>query len=144
MIEKNQGFIAESIVNTTVNNGGILTLEDLKNYRAIERPVISTSYNGNQIYTTSAPTSGPVILNVLNLIEPYEFSVNGPTSLNYHRLIEALKFGYAARTEIGDPIFTGNQERLNEIVSKAWADSIRSQITDVSSIYFISKFFFIS
>ncbi|KAI7891678.1 gamma-glutamyltransferase [Mucor mucedo] len=125
-----EGPIAESIVNTITKNGGILTLEDFKNYRAIERPVVNTTYNGHIVHTTSAPTSGPILLNVLNLIEPYQFSVDGPTGLNYHRLIEALKFGYAARSEFGDPSFTGNQERLDEIASKAWADSIRPQITD--------------
>lgn len=113
-------------------------MQDFKNYRAIERPVVSTTYNGHKVHTTSAPTSGPILLNVLNLIEPYNFSVDGPTSLNYHRLIEALKFGYAARSEFGDPSFTGNQERLDEIASKAWADSIRSQITDVNFTHFIN------
>jgi gamma-glutamyltranspeptidase len=83
-----------------VRQGGILTLDDLKNYRAIHRPVISTNYHGYKAFTTSALTSGPVVLNVLNLVKPYNFSMKGPTRLNYHRLIEALKFGYAGRTEL--------------------------------------------
>ncbi|GAA5802540.1 hypothetical protein HPULCUR_008008 [Helicostylum pulchrum] len=125
-----KGYIAESLVNTTKAAGGILTLEDFSNYSAIHRPVISTDYHKHKVFTTSAPTSGPIILNVLNLIEPYNFSKSGPTSLNYHRFIEALKFGYAARTEIGDPLFTNNQDRLDELITKKWADSIRPQITD--------------
>ncbi|EPB84895.1 gamma-glutamyltransferase [Mucor circinelloides 1006PhL] len=117
------GFIAESIVNTTVNNGGIITLEDLKNYRALSRPVISTSYHNHKIFTTSAPTSGPVLLNILNLIEPYNFAQDGGrTTLNMHRLVEAFKFGYAARTELGDPAFNDIEERMEELISKQWAD----------------------
>lgn len=119
-------------MNTTKATGGILTLEDLSNYRAIYRPVISIKYHNHKVFTTSAPTSGPIILNVLNLIEPYNFSQSGPTSLNYHRFIEALKFGYAARTEIGDPLFINNQDRLDEFISKEWADSIRPKIIDVT------------
>ncbi|CAO3620615.1 unnamed protein product [Mucor fragilis] len=125
------GFIAESIVNTTVSNGGIITLQDLKNYRALSRPVISTTYHNHKIFTTSAPTSGPVLLNVLNLIEPYNFAQDGSrTTLNMHRLVEAFKFGYAGRTEMGDPAFTDIEERLQELISKEWADLVRKNITD--------------
>lgn len=124
-----------------VRQGGILTLDDLKNYRAIHCPVISTNYHGYKAFTTSALTSGPVVLNVLNLVKPYNFSMKGPTRLNYHRLIEALKFGYAGRTEIRDPLYTGNQDRLDELITKEWADSIRSGITDVSIISLYIKIF---
>lgn len=128
------GFIAESIVNTTVNNGGIITLEDLKNYRALSRPVISTGYHNHKIFTTSAPTSGPVLLNILNLIEPYNFAQDGGrTTLNMHRLVEAFKFGYAARTELGDPAFNDIEERMEELISKQWADLVRLNITDAST-----------
>ncbi|GAN07139.1 gamma-glutamyltranspeptidase [Mucor ambiguus] len=117
------GFIAESIVNTTVSNGGIITVDDLKNYKALSRPVISTTYRNHKIFTTSAPTSGPVLLNILNLVEPYNFAKDGGrTTLNMHRLVEAFKFGYAARTEMGDPAFTAIEERVKELISKEWAD----------------------
>lgn len=97
------------------------------------RPVISTTYHGRKVLSASAPTSGPITLNILNLIEPFKFSENGPTGLTYHRLIEALKFGYAARSELGDPSFLNNHDRLAEIITKEWADHIRQNITDVST-----------
>lgn len=107
-----------------------MTLEDMANYRAVHRPVVNTTYHGNRVFTTSAPTSGPVLLNVLNLIEDFNFTKS--SGLNYHRFTEALKFGYSARADIGDPDFTNNQERLNEIITKEWANTIRPYITDVS------------
>ncbi|KAI8641330.1 nucleophile aminohydrolase [Parasitella parasitica] len=125
------GFIAESIIKTAVEKGGIITLEDLKSYKALSRPVISTSYHGYKIFTTSAPTSGPVLLNILNLVEPYNFTRDGRrNTLNMHRLVEAFKFGYAARTEMGDPLFASIKERMDEVISKEWADSVRKSITD--------------
>lgn len=141
------GIIAESIVNTTVKNGGIITLEDLKNYKALIRPVISTNYHNSKIFTASAPTSGPVLLNILNLIEPYNFAQDGGRNiLNMHRLIEAFKFAYAARTEMGDPSFNDIEERMEELISKEWADFVRPNITDVSIInidfLFIQTYFF--
>lgn len=127
-----KGFIAESIVNTTVSQGGILTLEDLASYSALSRPVITTNYHDHKVITTSAPSSGPVLLNILNLVESFNFAKDGRrTGLNVHRLIESFKFAYAARTELGDPSFIDNQARLNEIISKEWANLVRQNITDV-------------
>lgn len=127
-----QGIIAETIVNATQAAGGILTLEDMRNYKPLIRPVISTSYHGRKVITTSGPTSGPALLSVLNIIEPFFFNVTGPTPLNIHRYVEALKYGFAFRTEIGDPDFIHNEERISEIISKEWASVVRKNITDVS------------
>ncbi|CEP11108.1 hypothetical protein [Parasitella parasitica] len=125
------GYIAKSIVKTTAKNGGIMTLADLGNYKALSRPVVSTSYHGYKIFTTSAPTSGPILLNILNLVEPYNFAQDGRrNTLNMHRLVEAFKFGYAARTEMGDPSFTDIEGRMEEVISKEWADLVRKNITD--------------
>jgi gamma-glutamyltranspeptidase/glutathione hydrolase/leukotriene-C4 hydrolase len=132
------GPVAESIVNTVIDHGGIISLDDLKNYKALQRPVIQSTYHKYNVYTTSAPTSGPVLLNILNIIEPYNFT--SETTLTMHHLVEAFKFGYAARTELGDPSFTKNQDRLQEIITKEWADHVRGKIHDVSSIQY--NFFF--
>lgn len=132
MIMIYQGSIAETIVNATQAAGGILTLEDMKNYRALVRPTISTYYHGRKVTTTAGPTSGPALLSVLNIIEPYFFNITGPTGLNIHRFIEAVKYGFAFRTEIGDPDFIKNSDRMDEIISKEWADIVRKNISDVS------------
>lgn len=126
-------MIAETIVNATQAAGGILTLEDMKNYRPLIRPTISTYYHGRKVVTTSSPTSGPALLGVLNIIEPYLFNVTGPSPLNIHRFIEAVKYGFAFRTEIGDPEFIQNEKRIEEIISKEWADQVRNNITDVKN-----------
>lgn len=125
-----QGPIAESIVNTVQHQGGILTLDDMKNYKALRRSVIHTNYHKYKVFTTSAPTSGPILLNILNIIEPFNFQ-NDRTTLNMHQLIEAFKFGYAARSELGDPLFIDNQDRRTEIISKEWADQVREKINNV-------------
>ncbi|KAL9557986.1 hypothetical protein MBANPS3_001133 [Mucor bainieri] len=125
-----EGTIAESIVNATQAAGGILTLEDMKNYRPLVRPTISTWYHGRKVITTSSPTSGPALLSVLNIVEPYLFNVTGPTPLNIHRFVEAIKYGFAFRTEIGDPDFLDNEKRIEEIISKEWADQVRKNMTD--------------
>jgi gamma-glutamyltranspeptidase/glutathione hydrolase/leukotriene-C4 hydrolase len=121
------------MVKTTQANGGILTLEDLRDYRPLIRPIVSSTYHGRKVVTTSAPTSGPVLLSILNIIEGYNFTT--PSSLTIHRFVEALKFGFAFRTEIADPDFVPIQDRLDEIITKDWAEIVRKNITDVSNYY---------
>ncbi|KAI9264485.1 gamma-glutamyltransferase [Sporodiniella umbellata] len=125
-----EGILAQTMVNATQAAGGILTMEDMRDYKPLIRSTISTTYHGKKVITCSAPTSGPILLSVLNMIEPYNFSKEGPTDLNIHRVIESLKFGYAFRTEVGDPEFLYNEERMKEIISKEWSDIVRKNISD--------------
>ncbi|KAI8886967.1 gamma-glutamyltranspeptidase [Backusella circina FSU 941] len=125
-----EGKIAESMVNTVQAAGGILTLEDFKDYHPVIRPTISTYYNGRKITTCSEPTGGPVLLSILNIIERFQFKVQGFVGENLHRLIEGFKFGYAFRTEMGDPDIIDNEERMKEIIDKDFAAKIRRKIDE--------------
>ena len=138
-----EGDIAQSTVDTVRTAGGILNTNDvsvlddvaltcqLKDYRARSYPAIHQTFHGKTIYTTSAPSSGGVLLGLLNVLEPYDMGQMTP--LNTHRLIEAMKFAFGARSEITDPAFAANTSRFDEFYTKAWAKEIRSMITDVSA-----------
>ena len=109
-----------------------MTLEDMEEYEAVIRPTVSTYYHGRKVTTCTTPTSGPLIISVLNILERYNFPVKGLVGLNIHRFVEAMKYGFAFRTEFGDPDFTGNEARINEIATKEWANIVRRNISDVS------------
>ncbi|KAH7914136.1 gamma-glutamyltranspeptidase [Hygrophoropsis aurantiaca] len=126
-----KGPIAESIVRKTQDTGGILTLEDLRNYTVKVDRALEGTYRGRKIYTSHAPTSGPVLLHMLNLLEHFNIVGEGQTGLNYHRIVEILKFGFAARTKISDLPFSDNATaRVSELSTKAYADAIAPRITD--------------
>ncbi|KAI8096996.1 gamma-glutamyltransferase [Halteromyces radiatus] len=125
-----KGPIAEQMIRMIQENGGILSMEDLASYKAIIRPTINTYYHGRKVTTGTSPTSGPMILSVLNLLERYNLRVQGQTALNIHRLLEAFKFGYAFRTEMGDPDYLDNEDRMHQIISKEWASLVRKNISD--------------
>ncbi|THH02088.1 hypothetical protein EW026_g744 [Hermanssonia centrifuga] len=128
-----KGPIAESILARIRDTGGIMTQDDLSNYEVKVQPALEGTYRGRKIYTTHAPTSGPVLLHMLNLLEKYEdFAADGRTSLNVHRLIEIIKFGFAARTKVADPNFMerADAKHIDEIPTKAYADYIFPNITD--------------
>ena len=68
-----------------------MTHEDLASYAVEVRPALQGTYMGRKIYTTHAPTSGPVLLHMFNLLERFDLMGEGRTGLNVHRVVEAIK-----------------------------------------------------
>ena len=66
-------------------------MDDVRNYKSIVQQALEGSYLGRRIYTTNAPTSGPIVLHILNILEHYDLIGEGRTPLNIHRLVEAMK-----------------------------------------------------
>ncbi|EPQ26110.1 uncharacterized protein PFL1_06318 [Pseudozyma flocculosa PF-1] len=114
--------------------GGILTHADLEAYRTVVGPAVRGDWlGGRRVFTTPAPTSGPILLSMLNVLSLYpSYVAEGATGLNVHRLIESLKFGFAQRTELADPAFMAPEglARIDEIPTPAEARRVRANITD--------------
>lgn len=133
-------------MNKVQETGGILTHEDLESYSVIVRPALQGTYLSRKVYTTHAPTSGPVLLHMLNIMEHYDLS-QGMTDLNVHRLIETIKcnypqpfsdsradirqVGFSARTRVADPAFLDELDYLKKLPTKAYAATVVVNITDV-------------
>ncbi|KAI1794183.1 gamma-glutamyltranspeptidase [Ganoderma leucocontextum] len=129
-----KGPIADAIIEKVRTTGGILTHDDLEGYKVQVLRALQGTYHGRKIYTPHAPTSGPILQHMLNLMEHYDDLVkDGRTVLNAHRSVEAMKFGFAARTWIGDPAFHNNLSRVHEIPTKEYSDKIFPSITDEST-----------
>ncbi|KAJ3208940.1 hypothetical protein HK099_008612 [Clydaea vesicula] len=112
------GDIAESVLRTINNNGGIMKIKDIRDYRpTLRRPLIQNFRNKFKVITTQAPSSGPLILSMLNLLE--RFNVTEPDEEGYHLQIEAIKFGKAQKTILGDPSFDKSIfETVTRIIDK--------------------------
>ncbi|KAK0212706.1 nucleophile aminohydrolase [Desarmillaria ectypa] len=123
-----KGPIADALVQKIAATGGILSHADLERYKVKVTRALQGTYRGRKIYTTHAPTSGPALLHMLNLIEKYDLEKRN--GVNTHRLVEAMKFGFAARTRICDPDFQNNTDVIKSISTKAFANIIFPNITD--------------
>ncbi|KAG8850362.1 hypothetical protein FRB96_000426 [Tulasnella sp. 330] len=122
--------IAQALVAKVQKEGGIMTLDDLEEYEVRVERALEGTYHGRKVYTTSAPTSGPALLHMLNLLEPYDLGRKEDAALNLHRIVEAMKFGFAARTRIGDPQTKADIQRMSDIHTKEYADRIFPKMTD--------------
>ncbi|MFP8873289.1 MAG: gamma-glutamyltransferase [Myxococcota bacterium] len=123
------GEIGEKIVAEVQRRGGILTAEDLANYRTATRPPISGTYRGITVYSFPPPSSGGVALvEMLNILEGYDLAARGAgSSASVHVIAEAMKLAFADRAAyLGDPDFV--EMPLKRLVSKAYARKLRQQI----------------
>ncbi|KAF9373642.1 hypothetical protein CPB97_000409 [Podila verticillata] len=125
------GPIAQSMVDHIQANGGILTMKDMKSYEPLIKKPMVGYYQGRKVYTTPAPTSGPILISILNILERYNLGhFKDDANVDVHRLVEAMKFGYAQRTELGDPDFTDLETKIQRILNKDTAGAIRANISD--------------
>ena len=93
------------------SHGGLITLEDLKGYQAIERQPVTGKYRGYDIVSAPPPSSGGVgILQMLGVLEGTGFEKAGAGSAAaVHYMTEAMRHFFADRSEnLGDPDFVKN------------------------------------
>lgn len=124
-----EGPLAEKLVASLSASGGIMTLDDLKNYRAIERPPVRGIYHGYNVASMPPPSSGGVHLaQILNILEGFPLRETGAGSAaTLHLMIEAMKPAYADRAEfLGDPAF--GKVPVAGLTSKRYAAEQRKAI----------------
>jgi gamma-glutamyltranspeptidase / glutathione hydrolase len=124
-----EGPLAEKIVAGVRANGGIMTRDDLKNYRAIVRPAVRGTYRGYDIASMPPPSSGGVhLIEILNILEGFPLRETGAESAaTLHLMIEAMKPAYADRAEfLGDPAFV--KVPVAGLTSKRYAAELRKDI----------------
>ncbi len=127
-----QGTVAQDIADAVRKAGGVMTADDLKNYRAIERPVVRGSYRGYDIISMPPPSSGGVaLIEMLNILEGYD-QAKLPREQALHNEIEAMKRAYADRAVyMGDP--DSVKMPIAGLISKKYAASLRATITAKST-----------
>ncbi|MEP0918942.1 gamma-glutamyltransferase [Leptolyngbya sp. DQ-M1] len=124
-----QGKIASAIVRDMRANRGLMTLEDLKQYRPIWRDPVCGNFRQARVCSMPPPSSGGVhLLQILNLISDTDLKSMGwrnPDAL--HLLIESMRIAYADRaTYLGDPDFV--KVPVSALISPEYAKIRRREI----------------
>ena len=99
-----RGPLAETLVAEVRDAGGIWSLEDLEQYRVVEREPITIHWRDAEIVTAALPSATGVILaQVFNMLGENWLDENRG-EVRVHRLIEALRRAYLERAKhLGDP-----------------------------------------
>jgi gamma-glutamyltranspeptidase/glutathione hydrolase len=128
------GDIARRIADADRAAGGVFSYDDLASYHGrIEKPVTST-FHGFDVYKAGPWDQGPVLLQVLNILEGIDLASMGAGSAPYlHTVHEAIKLAYDDRNAFyGDPAFA--KVPMVGLLSKAYAAERRALIGTEASL----------
>ena len=126
-----KGETAKRLTDFISENGGIITLEDLEKYEAIERKPVHGIYRGYDIYSMPPPSSGGItIIEMLNILEGFDVNKLGHNSAIYiHLLSETMRRAFADRAEyLGDPDFNRDMP-VEKLISKRYAEKLKNSIS---------------
>ena len=124
-----KGEVGANIVAASTAGKGIITQEDLNQYKVRELAPVECDYRGYRIVSAPPPSSGGVVIcEILNIVEGYPLKELGFRSAqSVHYQIEAMRHAYLDRNSyLGDPDFVKNP--LDRLLSKDYAASIRAVI----------------
>jgi gamma-glutamyltranspeptidase/glutathione hydrolase len=101
-----RGDVAAKLVEGARAGGGIWTLDDLAEYRVVEREPLIGTYQGTTIISAPPPSSGGVaLINMLNILSAYDLA-DADVVTRTHLLAEAMRRAYRDRSEyLGDTDF---------------------------------------
>jgi gamma-glutamyltranspeptidase/glutathione hydrolase len=124
-----KGDIADEFVRGAQEQGGLITKEDLKNWKPTEEAPTMVNYKGIDVYKLQSWTQGPSLLQALNIVENFDLKKMGYNSADYiHTIYQAMNLSFADRDfYYGDPKFSTNQP-MDGLLSKAYAKQRASEI----------------
>ena len=123
------GEIAKLIVKEMEKNGGLITLEDLKNYNVAERQPLEGNYKGYKVVSMPPSSSGGThLIQMLNMLEDFPIKEMGFGSADtIHILAEVMKRAYADRSKyLGDSDF---YKVPSSLTSKKYAKALNKEIS---------------
>lgn len=124
-----RGDIAEEIVRSSQEYGGLFTMEDLDKWQVYIEDPVSTNYKGIDVYKLTTWVQGPVLLQALNILEDIDLKNMGYNSARYiHTLYQAMNLAFADRDfYYGDP-YVPPAEPVAGLLSKKYAEQRRALI----------------
>ena len=124
-----KGDIADEFVRGVKEQGGLITKQDLANWKPIEEATTHVNYKGIDVYKLQQWTQGPALLQALNILENFDLKSMGYNSTKYiHTVYQAMNLSFADRDfYYGDPKFS-TQQPMTGLLSKAYAKQRAGEI----------------
>lgn len=122
------GEIAAQIADDMAAHGGLMTLNDLTNFKVQRKAPLTINYRGRTIATPPPPAGGIYVSQILRMLERFDLTAFEHNGAEYITVVaEAMKIaGYDKDRFIGDPDFT--KPPLERLLSDAYADECAATI----------------
>jgi gamma-glutamyltranspeptidase / glutathione hydrolase len=124
-----EGPIAQKVAAAVQDAGGVMTVDDLKDYHPVVRTPVRGTYRGYDIVSMPPPSSGGVeLIEMLNILEGYDLAQDDEAQ-SLFLMIEAMKRAYADRALfLGDPdtLAVPVARLISKNYAAKWRDSIDS------------------
>jgi gamma-glutamyltranspeptidase/glutathione hydrolase len=124
-----EGETARILADHMHRNGGLITLDDLKDYRAIEREPLKGNYNGFEIIASPPPSSGGIgLLQMTGMLQGSGYERAGiGSAAAIHYVAEAMRRYFTDRSQfIADPDFF--RVPLPQLIAPARIAAMRATI----------------
>ncbi len=123
-----EGPLADAMAEEIARNGGIWTIEDLRNYGAVVRTPVRSTYRGLEIISMPPPSSGGIaVIEMLNILENFELKPGHAET--YHLIAESMRLTFFDRARfLGDPDFV--KVPVDRLISKSYAKDL-SKVIDI-------------
>jgi gamma-glutamyltranspeptidase/glutathione hydrolase len=123
-----KGRIAREIVEFSQKNGGLFAMRDFEKHSSTWVDPVSTTYRGKRVWEIPPPGQGISVLQMLNLIEPFDVRAMGASSADWlHLFVEAKRLAYADRAKYyTDPQFA--RVPVAGLISKEYAEKRKALI----------------
>lgn len=117
-----KGDIAKEFARGCQEQGGLITEQDLANWKVITEEPLMVNYKGIDVYKMQQWTQGPMMLQALNMLENFDLKAMGFNSARYiHTIYQVMNLTFADRDfYYGDPYF-GPEEPMKGLLSKEYA-----------------------
>ncbi len=117
-----RGDIGEEFVRGAQEQGGLVTKQDLANWRVEFEEPVHANYRGIDVYKLDRWVQGPAMLQALNILENFDLKAMGYNSAQYvHTLYQVISLAFADRDfYYGDPYFPP-EEPIRGLLSKEYA-----------------------
>ena len=121
-----EGEVAEKIVNDIQSNGGLITLEDLKNYSALDSKVLTGNFKGYDIHSLYLPSYGAITIQILQILDNLKIQTEKEL---------ALKISTASKRAFEYRYHQNNPDSLKSILSYDNAMQIANEINNDNSFF---------
>lgn len=135
-----EGKTADLMIAEMKRGNGIITLNDLKNYKVAERKPISFNYKGNEIVSMPLPSSGGILLAQMLKMSAFEkvekYQQNSTEAVQI--MVEAERRSFSDRAEfMGDPNFINDKTQMlisDDYLKNRWKSFNKNKATPSSEV----------